>query len=382
MGRVTTRPRETHRSSVTNSIDSAFSDPRVDRPVAAVAVLLEHRHERLVELEVQLVADEQLDLERVAVLARARERRRVLAHLRHQGDLLASWRASRGPRSCAARPAGTASSGIVPMPSTIARPFAGSGCLRLRLAREHRGDRVIADRPLQRDDPRGVGDRGGHRAGLVAPADLPLVFVRSHHRSDATRALGARRAKSGTPAQVRGRVPDCPRARGADNRLRYERGDGARRRAAAGRRELAGRRPRAGGEGAGDVRPGRSRGGGRPAFRGRPRRLAEHLGYPAALLDRIPAEAVASYAGVGYHLDLASLGRRRGRARSRLRVRDRRVLLRRSRSGAPASPSASTSRASRSPRRSACATATGSPRRASSRGGSTSSRSTTARSTP
>ena len=37
------------------------------------------------------------------------------------------------------------------------------------------------------------------------------------------------------------------------------------------------------------------------------RELAEHLGYPPSLLDRIPAEAVASYAGVGYHLDLASL---------------------------------------------------------------------------
>jgi arsenite methyltransferase len=38
---------------------------------------------------------------------------------------------------------------------------------------------------------------------------------------------------------------------------------------------------------------------------GRP--LAEHLGYPPALLDAIPAEALASFAGVGYHLDLAAL---------------------------------------------------------------------------
>jgi arsenite methyltransferase len=38
------------------------------------------------------------------------------------------------------------------------------------------------------------------------------------------------------------------------------------------------------------------------------RDLAERLGYPAALLDAIPAEAVASFAGVGYHLDLAALG--------------------------------------------------------------------------
>jgi arsenite methyltransferase len=35
--------------------------------------------------------------------------------------------------------------------------------------------------------------------------------------------------------------------------------------------------------------------------------VAEHLGYPRALLDAIPAEALASFAGVGYHLDLASL---------------------------------------------------------------------------
>ena len=37
------------------------------------------------------------------------------------------------------------------------------------------------------------------------------------------------------------------------------------------------------------------------------RRLAEHLGYPPELLDAIPAEALASFAGVGYHLDLAAL---------------------------------------------------------------------------
>jgi arsenite methyltransferase len=38
---------------------------------------------------------------------------------------------------------------------------------------------------------------------------------------------------------------------------------------------------------------------------GRP--LALRLGYPAELLDAIPGEALASFAGVGYHLDLASL---------------------------------------------------------------------------
>jgi arsenite methyltransferase len=37
------------------------------------------------------------------------------------------------------------------------------------------------------------------------------------------------------------------------------------------------------------------------------RELAEHLGYPSDLLDAIPAEALASFAGVGYHLDLAAL---------------------------------------------------------------------------
>jgi SAM-dependent methyltransferase len=38
---------------------------------------------------------------------------------------------------------------------------------------------------------------------------------------------------------------------------------------------------------------------------GRP--LAERLGYPTELLDRIPPEALASFAGVGYALDLAGL---------------------------------------------------------------------------
>jgi len=40
---------------------------------------------------------------------------------------------------------------------------------------------------------------------------------------------------------------------------------------------------------------------------GRP--LAERLGYPAAWLDAVPAEALASFAGVGHMLDLAELGR-------------------------------------------------------------------------
>jgi arsenite methyltransferase len=38
---------------------------------------------------------------------------------------------------------------------------------------------------------------------------------------------------------------------------------------------------------------------------GRP--VAEHLGYPRELLDAIPSEALASFAGVGYHFDLAAL---------------------------------------------------------------------------
>lgn len=36
------------------------------------------------------------------------------------------------------------------------------------------------------------------------------------------------------------------------------------------------------------------------------RALAERLGYPADLLDRVPASAVESFAGVGYYLDLAA----------------------------------------------------------------------------
>lgn len=37
------------------------------------------------------------------------------------------------------------------------------------------------------------------------------------------------------------------------------------------------------------------------------RAVAERLGYTPALLDAIPAEALASFAGVGFHLDLAAL---------------------------------------------------------------------------
>jgi SAM-dependent methyltransferase len=37
------------------------------------------------------------------------------------------------------------------------------------------------------------------------------------------------------------------------------------------------------------------------------REVAEHLGYPSELLDDIPQEALASFAGVGFHLDFAEL---------------------------------------------------------------------------
>jgi arsenite methyltransferase len=38
------------------------------------------------------------------------------------------------------------------------------------------------------------------------------------------------------------------------------------------------------------------------------RGLAERLGYPADVLDRIPDQAIESFAGVGYYFDLADLG--------------------------------------------------------------------------
>ncbi|MEQ8834001.1 MAG: methyltransferase domain-containing protein [Miltoncostaeaceae bacterium] len=48
----------------------------------------------------------------------------------------------------------------------------------------------------------------------------------------------------------------------------------------------------------------RGPGGGFPIEAGRP--LAERLGYPPAELDLVPAGAVESFAGAGYHLDLAA----------------------------------------------------------------------------
>ena len=52
---------------------------------------------------------------------------------------------------------------------------------------------------------------------------------------------------------------------------------------------------------------------------GRP--LAERLGYPPADLDRIPAAAIDSFAGVGYFLDLAAIQPGEVGARPRQRLR-------------------------------------------------------------
>ena len=47
------------------------------------------------------------------------------------------------------------------------------------------------------------------------------------------------------------------------------------------------------------------------------RALAERLGYPADWLDAVPADALASFAGVGHFLDLAAdRARRVGRSTS------------------------------------------------------------------
>ena len=60
---------------------------------------------------------------------------------------------------------------------------------------------------------------------------------------------------------------------------------------------------------------------------GRP--LAERLGYPADVLDRIPDGAIESFAGVGYFFDLADLSRGRERGRPRQRLGHGRLLRRR-----------------------------------------------------
>ena len=111
---------------------------------------------------------------------------------------------------------------------------------------------------------------------------------------------------------------------------------------------------------------------------GRP--LAERLGYPPDTLDRVPAEAIASFAGVGYHLDLAEL--RPGEAvldlgcGSGTDVFCAAVMV-----GERAASSASTSPTSSSPRRSGSASATASRESNSSRPRSPSCPSRTAGST-
>ena len=61
------------------------------------------------------------------------------------------------------------------------------------------------------------------------------------------------------------------------------------------------------------------------------RALAEHLGYPGEVLDRIPDGAIESFAGVGYFFDLAEPERRRARDRPRQRLGDGCLLRSRSR---------------------------------------------------
>jgi arsenite methyltransferase len=110
------------------------------------------------------------------------------------------------------------------------------------------------------------------------------------------------------------------------------------------------------------------------------RELAEHLGYPRELLDAIPAEALASFAGVGHHLDLAALAP--GEAVLDLGCGSGTdVFCAPSGSVRGDASSASTSRANSSRRPSGCASATASRRSSSSRPGSTRCRSRTARST-
>jgi arsenite methyltransferase len=55
------------------------------------------------------------------------------------------------------------------------------------------------------------------------------------------------------------------------------------------------------------VRRGRARARARIPLRDRPPARRARLGYPPADLDRIPAAAIDSFAGVGYFLDLAAI---------------------------------------------------------------------------
>jgi hypothetical protein len=108
------------------------------------------------------------------------------------------------------------------------------------------------------------------------------------------------------------------------------------------------------------------------------RDLAWQLGYPDELLDAIPADALASFAGVGYHLDLAAL--KRGESVLDLGSGSGTdVFCAGAQVGRPATSSASTSRASSSTRPRGWARA--STRSSSSRRGSTACRSATRAST-
>jgi hypothetical protein len=69
---------------------------------------------------------------------------------------------------------------------------------------------------------------------------------------------------------------------------------------------VRGRCPTAQGEGQEDVQVGRRAAAGNVSFRDG-RELARRLRYPAAQLDRLPVQAIESFAGVGYHLGLAAL---------------------------------------------------------------------------
>ena len=82
---------------------------------------------------------------------------------------------------------------------------------------------------------------------------------------------------------------------------------------------------------------------------GRP--LAERLRYPPDTLDRVPAEAIASFAGVGYHLDLAERDPARPFSTSAA-AQGPTSSAPRSWSASGAASSASTSPTSSSPRRS------------------------------
>jgi 2-polyprenyl-3-methyl-5-hydroxy-6-metoxy-1,4-benzoquinol methylase len=89
-------------------------------------------------------------------------------------------------------------------------------------------------------------------------------------------------------------------AAGGDQRQEQSGGENRR------EQHVRGRCPTAQGEGQGDVQVGRRAAAGNVSFRDG-RELAQRLRYPAAQLDRLPVQAIESFAGVGYHLGLAAL---------------------------------------------------------------------------